>query len=66
MTQTGGPKLKTRHIVAIAIGGLTLMSQIAQEALFVDVLIAVGINVAIVYGVAAIVGAIRNRRASKG
>jgi hypothetical protein len=54
-------KIKTRHIVAIVIGGLTLIAQVTQETFFVDVIIAVGINVAIVYGIAAIIGAIRNR-----
>jgi hypothetical protein len=53
-------KLRTKDKIALVIAVLTAIAA-AQDGAAIDVLIAVGINVAIVYGVAAIVENFKKR-----
>jgi len=48
-------KWRTRDKVAVVIGGLTVVAVANNTPTLIDVLIGVGINVAIVYGVAALI-----------
>jgi hypothetical protein len=54
-------KLRTRDKVAIVIAGFTALS-VAQDGGVLGVVLAVVINVAIVYGVAELIGIFKRRR----